>query len=180
MQSSSPYAGKGSTNKVVEWYNLLVPKSRAYIWEAGFKPILSLLLEKSASATLVKCLIKRWWDTTHTFHIAEREMTMTPYDFHYMTGLSFEGAIINLDSVLGIQLGLDMLGRKYPTKTIRYFDFVSDYMLLPQRTTEERIRMARAFLLHLLGAYLFTNGEQTMSLRWLTLFQDFADAQRAN
>ena len=160
----------------MEWYNLLIPKSRAYIWEAGFKPILSLLLEKSASATLVKCLIKRWWDTTHTFHIAEREMTMTHYDFHCMTGFSFEGAIINLDSVLGIQLGLDMLGRKYPTETICYFDLVSDYMLLLQRTIEEHVRMAGAFLLHLIGAYLFTNGGQTVSLRWLSIFKYFADA----
>ena len=40
--------------------------------------------------------------------------------------------------------------------------------------------MAKAFLLHLLGAYLIPNGGQTMSLRWLTLFQDFVDAQRAN
>ena len=56
----SSYAGRGSTRKVVEWYNLLVPETRAYIWEASFEPILSLLLEKSVSATLVKCLIKRW------------------------------------------------------------------------------------------------------------------------
>ena len=40
-----PYVGRGSTNKVVEWYNLLVPKTKAYIWEACFKPILSLLLK---------------------------------------------------------------------------------------------------------------------------------------
>ena len=40
--------------------------------------------------------------------------------------------------------------------------------------------MVRAFLLHLLGAYLFTNGGQMVSLRWLTLFQDFADTRRAN
>ena len=72
----------------------------------------------------------------------------------------------------GIQLGLDMLGRKYSIKTICYFDLVSDYMLLPQKTTEECVHMARAFLLHLLGAYLFTNGGQTVSLRWWTLFQD--------
>ena len=58
-------------------------------------------------------------------------MMVTPYDFHRMTGFSFEGAIINLDGVSGIQLGLDMLGRKYPTETIRYFDLVSDFMLLP-------------------------------------------------
>ena len=102
-------------------------------------------------------------------------MTMTPYDFHHMTGLSFEGAIINLEGMSSIQLGLDMLGRKYPIKTIRYFDLVSDYMLLPQRTTEECVRIARAFLLHFLGAYLFINDGQMVSLRWLALFKDFAD-----
>ena len=130
MQSSSPYASRGSTNKVAEWYNPLVPKTRAYIWEVGFEPIIGLLPERFASATLVKWLIERWWDTTHTFHIAKWKMTVAPYDFYRMTGLSSEGAIISLDGVSGIQLGLDMLGRKYSTKTIRYFDLVSDYMLL--------------------------------------------------
>ena len=53
LQSSSPYVGRGSTNKVVEWYNLLVLEIRVYIWEVGSKPIIGLLLEKFASATLV-------------------------------------------------------------------------------------------------------------------------------
>jgi len=79
---------------------------------------------------LVQCLIERWWNTTHTFHIIEREMTVTPYDFYHMTGLSFEGVIISLDSMSGMQLGIDMLGRKYSIETIRYFDLVSDYMFL--------------------------------------------------
>ena len=86
----------------MEWYNLLVLETRGYIQEAGFEPIIGLLLEKSGSATLVQCLIKRWWDTTHAFHIVEREMMVTPYDFYHMIGLSFEGAIISLDSVLSI------------------------------------------------------------------------------
>ena len=58
-------------------------------------------------------------------------MTVTLYEFYHMIGLSFEGAIINLDNVSGIQLGFDMLGRKYSTKTIHYFDFVSNYMFRP-------------------------------------------------
>jgi len=70
-------------------------------------------------------------------------------DLYCMTKLSFEGAIISLDGMSGIQLGLNMLGRKYSTKTIRYLDLVSAYMFLLQRTMEERVRMARAFLLHL-------------------------------
>ena len=87
---------------MVEWYNLLIPKTRAYIREVGFKPIIGLLLEKSSSATSVQCLIERWWDTTYTFYIAEWEMIMTPYDFYRMTNLSFKWAIINLDGVLSI------------------------------------------------------------------------------
>ena len=97
-------------------------------------------------------------------------MPVTPYDFFRMTNLSFEGAIISLDDVSGVQLGIDMLGRKYFIETIHYFDLVLDYMLLPQRTTEEHVHMARAFLLHLLGAYLFANGGQMVSLRWLAFF----------
>ena len=95
LQSSSLYASRRSITKVVEQYNLLVPETKAYIREAGFEPIIDILLEKSASAPLVQCLIKRWWDTTHTFHIVDREMTMSFYDFYRMTDLS-------LDSVLGI------------------------------------------------------------------------------
>ena len=53
---------------------------------------------------------------------------------------------------VGVQLGIDILVRKYSTKTICYFDLVSNYMFLPQRTTEECVHMARAFLLHLLGS----------------------------
>ena len=56
---------------------------------------------------------------------------VTPYNFYRMTGLSFEGAIISLDGVLSIQLGLDRLGRKYSIETIRYFNLVLDYMFLP-------------------------------------------------
>lgn len=64
-------------------------------------------------------------------------MTMTPYDFYRMTNFSFEGAIISLDGMSGVKLGIDILGRKYSIETIRYFDLVSDYMFLPQRTTKE-------------------------------------------
>ena len=71
LQLSSPYAGRGRTNKVVEWFNQLVPETKGYIQEACFEPIIGLLPKKSMNATLVQCLIERWWDTTHTFHIVE-------------------------------------------------------------------------------------------------------------
>jgi len=63
---------------VAAWYRVLTIETKAYIRVAGFEPIIHLLLERSASAILVQSLAERWWDTTHTFHIIDREMTVTP------------------------------------------------------------------------------------------------------
>jgi len=57
-------------------------------------------------------------------------MIVTPFDFHCMTDLRCDGALINLGGESGIQLGIDLLGRRYTTKMIRYFDIEVDYMPL--------------------------------------------------
>ena len=76
--------------------------------------------ERSANAVLVQTLTKRWWDTTQTFHIVGQEMTITPHDFLRMTSLWFGGVSISLEDESGIQLGADLLGRRYATETIHY------------------------------------------------------------
>lgn len=144
------------------WYWILTKETRGYIHVAGFEPIIHLLPERSTSAILVQILAKRWWDATRTFHIADREMIITPHDFHRMTSLRCDRALINLEGESGTQLGINLLGRKYTTDTIRYLDIEADYMLLPQVMVDDYTKMARAFLLYLLGAYLFANEGQTM------------------
>ena len=99
LQASSLYSSRSSTNHVVEWYKALTEETRAHYYAVDFEPIICLLLERSASAILIQSLAKSWWDTTHTFHIADREITVTPYDFHRMTGLRCDGALINLEGV---------------------------------------------------------------------------------
>ena len=71
----------------MEWFSLLVLETRGYIYEVGFELVVILFPIKTASATLAQCLIERWWDTIHTFHIAEQEMTVTSYDFYH--GLAY-------------------------------------------------------------------------------------------
>ena len=117
---------------------------------------------------------------THTFHITDWEMTITPHDFHCMIGLQFEGVPISLEDELGTWLGAELLGRRYAMETIYYTDLEVDFMHHPQGMAEEFTWMARVFLLYLLGVYLFTNGGQTVSLRWLTLFWDFERVWTAN
>ena len=92
--------------------NHICPNTRAYIHVASFKPIIRLLPERSASAILVHTLAKKWWDITHTFHIANREMTVTPHDFHHMIGLRSNGAIIKLEGKSSMQLDIVLLGRR--------------------------------------------------------------------
>ena len=41
-------------------------------------------------------LIERSMDTTHTFHLPFGEMTITPFDFAAITGLSFSGSPLHL------------------------------------------------------------------------------------
>lgn len=45
---------------------------------------------------------------------------------------------------------------------------------------EDYAWMAKAFLLYILGVYLFANGGQIVSLRWLAIFHNFEDAGGAN
>ena len=140
------------------WYNILTEETWGHFHAVGFEPVIHLMPERSASAVLGSTLAKRWWDITHTFHIAGREMTITPYDFHHMTGLRFDGVLISLEDESGIQLGIDLLGRRYATETIRCIDLEADFMHHPQGTAEEYLQMARVFLLYLLKAYLCANG----------------------
>ena len=116
---------------MVEWYRALTVGIGAYIHVAGLEPIICLLPERSTSTILVQSLTERWWDTTHTFHIANREMTVTPHDFHRMISLRCDGAIINLEGESGTQLVIDLLGRRCSTNMICYFDIKVDYRLLP-------------------------------------------------
>ena len=87
-----------------------------------------------------------------------------------MTSLRFDGVPISLEDESGTQLGAELLGKRYATETIRYTNLMANFMHRPQGMVEECTRMAKVFLLYLLGVYLFANGGKTMSLRWLAFF----------
>jgi len=117
-----------------------------------------LLPETSANSILVQSLAKRWWDTTHTFHIADREMIVSPHDFHRMFGLRCDGTIINLRGASSVDIGIELLRRRYSMDTIRYYDTKMEYRPLSSLTPDDCAQMARAFLLDILREYLFANG----------------------
>ena len=93
---------------LMDWYRLLKVETKALVREVVFEPLMCLLLESLASGVLGQVLVKRWWDTTYTFHIVEREMTMTPHDFHRMTELTASGLVVTLKGELGTTLSLEL------------------------------------------------------------------------
>lgn len=113
------------------WYKVFTMKTRAFILVVSFKLIIHLLPKRSTNAILMCSFDERWWDITYTFHIADREMTMTPHDFHCMTSLRCDEALINFEGELGIWLGIDLPKRRYSTKTIYYFDLETNYEPVP-------------------------------------------------
>lgn len=152
---------------------------KALVNVVGFGPFICLFLEGAASGILVQALVERLWDITHTFHIVEREIIVT-HDFHQMTSLRSYGSSINLEGEFGIQLAIDLLGRAYPSECIRHFYMERDYKPHSSATPDDHAQMAKAFMIYVVGAYLFANGGQLVSLRWLALFRDFDQAREAN
>ena len=51
-----------------------------------------------------------------------------------MTGLRSNGPNIDFEGKLGIQLGIDLLGRRYSSECVRYFDLEMDYRPFYQAT----------------------------------------------
>ena len=92
----------------MDWYKSLRAETKALVREAVFEPLMCLLLEIFASGVLGQVLAERWWGTTHTFRIVEREMTMTPQDFHRMTELTTSGLAVTLEGELGAALSLEL------------------------------------------------------------------------
>ena len=108
--------------------------------EKGINGIISALTYGSyASSQATMCaLVERWMDTTHTFHLPFKEMTVTPLDFAAITGLSFFGDPVLFSSeayssiVVRNRWLRDLFGVTTPVKSgcsslIRYTHLVENF-----------------------------------------------------
>lgn len=114
FQGLLSYLGRGNSKTLFEWHRSLTTKTKAWVRAAGFEPLLCLL-PNCCQYCAGQALAKRWWDTTHTIHIVEREMIVTLYDFHRMIGMRSSRHIISLEGESGMTLRLELLGRAYPS-----------------------------------------------------------------
>lgn len=152
----------------------LTNETRALVEIVGFKKFLELQSIEPAKKTLIYCLANRWWDITHTFQIAGREMTVTPCDIYRLIGLrvgrltsTFNAFLVRLRVDQGyLSVSLGVTSTNLQNVLLTFYD-------LPQTTKEERIRMAMTFILYLIGMILVYNTSQTVPVRWLHFLVDF-------
>lgn len=76
---------------VFNCWRKLTPEAIGLVGLAGFREMVKCMSPAWSRKCLVLYLAQRWWDITHTFHIAGREMTMTPLDMYQLTGLNMIG-----------------------------------------------------------------------------------------
>ncbi|KAI8568954.1 hypothetical protein RHMOL_Rhmol02G0240900 [Rhododendron molle] len=146
------------------------------LWEF----IRTLTRSRNDHAVLV-VLAERWRDTTNTFHLPVGEMIVTPADFAAITWLRGGGEPILFDS--GIQndrAALEwFLGEapKIEEGMARYEQF-TEYLKKKTTTEQEVEQMARAYLLYLFGATLYSNRRSKVHLSYLPALRDLRTASR--
>ncbi|CAA0827387.1 Unknown protein [Striga hermonthica] len=154
----------GSLQDVRKFYDRLFEAVKALVDQTGLGTFFSHLRVAAprSSPEVTAALVDRWSDTTHTFHMATGEFTITPVDFAALTRLSFTGTVIHFNCVFELSgrdrdmvrelVGVVRADGSLPANHLR------DYWLGRVREVLEDAdvrRFARAFLLFALTKVLF-------------------------
>lgn len=109
----------------------------------------------------------------HTFHIADRKLTLTLQDTYRLIGLPFSGQAVSFRNLPNDARPHEARAY-YWTSTINLGEL---YKLSnrPLAILEDRDRMAQAFILHLLGTTIVVNVAWLILLGYLTLLVDFGE-----
>ncbi|CAN1812337.1 Serine/threonine-protein phosphatase 7 long form homolog [Linum perenne] len=132
---------------------------------------------------LITALIERWRPETHTFHMPEGECTVTLQDVNIISGLPVNGRAVTgrtsgqwiqmIDDFLGHTLDVGSTEIKGSQLKLRWLN--ENLGALPPNPTPLHVeRYARAYMLCLIGGFLFPNkSTQYVHLMWLPLLGDF-------
>jgi hypothetical protein len=181
MQAVRTFLSRGNPMEVYKWWGKLNSTTRSFAEAAGFKHFVETQPTKTAKKSLLCALVERWWDTTHTFHIAGVEMTITPYDMYRLTGLRVDRIVPTFSAFpTRVRPNREYLSISLGATSADLPTVMRTFVEAPQTTVEESTRMARAFLLYLIGMTLDCNTSQTIPVRWLHLLVDFQQTAQYN
>uniref|UniRef100_A0A2N9F348 Aminotransferase-like plant mobile domain-containing protein n=1 Tax=Fagus sylvatica TaxID=28930 RepID=A0A2N9F348_FAGSY len=175
------FMSRGNPTEVLKGWARLTSITRSFEEMTGFKQFVESQPTEIAKKSILCALVKRWWDTTHTFHIAGVEMTITSYDVYRLTNLRVDGIILTFSAFPArLRPDREYLGMDLGATSANLPSLLLAFSKAPQGTIEEATRMVRAFLLYLIGTTLDCNTSQIVSVRWLHLLVDFQRTAQYN
>ncbi|CAN1155573.1 Serine/threonine-protein phosphatase 7 long form homolog [Linum perenne] len=172
------------------------PQYETFLRECGLYTVVSLL-GQSPCKELVTALLERWRPETNTFHLLQGEATITLEDVEVLTGLPTRGRPVSVgyDARAADVICQELLGATPPpTRFTGHQVKISKgsqlkltwltqtfYELPPHPTPLDIERYARAYMLCLIGGFLFPNkSTRYVHLMWLPLLANFNNAATLN
>ena len=108
-------------------------------------------------------------------------MTVTPYDVYHLNDLRVEEIVPTFSACpTRVRSDWEYLGISLVATSADLLTLMRAFVEASQTTIEEATRMARAFLLYLIGMTLDCNTSQTVPVRWLHLLVDFQQIDQYN
>ncbi|CAN1807867.1 Serine/threonine-protein phosphatase 7 long form homolog [Linum perenne] len=146
-----------------------------------------LFLEMRVDHDLITALVERWRLETHTFHMPEGECTLSLQDVNIISGLRIDGGVVTswTASNSWIKMIADFLGPRLKAGSahmkgsqLKLTWLTQTFNELPPHPTPLDIeRYARAYMLCLIGGFLFPNkSTRYVHLMWLPLLANFNNA----
>ncbi|CAN1282150.1 Serine/threonine-protein phosphatase 7 long form homolog [Linum perenne] len=140
-----------------------------------------------ADHDLITALVERWRPETHTFHMPEGECTLSLQDVNIISGLRIDGGVVTgwTASNSWIEMIADFLGPRLEAGSphmkgsqLKLTWLTQTFNELPPHPTPLDIeRYARAYMLCLIGGFLFPNkSTRYVHLMWLPLLANFNNA----
>ena len=124
----------------------------------GIQTICGVIPTEIVRKVLLCTLVERWWDTTHTLHIAGVKMMITPYDIYRLIGLRVDGITPTFSAFPGcLRPDREYLGMDLGATSANLPNLLSLFSTAPQNIVEKATWMVRAFLLYLIGTTLDCN-----------------------
>ena len=150
-----------------------------YLQQSGFYGVARLGFI-SLDWHLITAFIERWRPETHTFHVPQGECTITLQDVSIILGLPIDGVAVTgttcLDwrEVCATLLGVVPGDRDISGQRLRLMWLTEHFPSLPPDADVESVRCyARAFILQLIGGFLFVDkSNNRVHLMFLPLLQD--------
>jgi hypothetical protein len=159
-----------------------------YLRRAGFLPLARLVNAglPAMDGTLLTAMVDRWRTETHTFHLPCGEVGITLEDASMILGLQLDGrAVVAATNIAGWRDAAEALvGARPPDAPDDARDlrssgpsiawFQGTFSVCPPDAGDAQVEQyARAWLWHLLGAFLFPDGSgNTVSNMWLAILQE--------